>query len=140
MEMSEDFYASIKLKTGEEIVAKVCPCGDGENLSLLLSNPCTIAEVKGRSADTSGYQMEPWIKSSSNNMYLIGMEDVMTMCENTDIEMIIYYEEWIRKSNRENYSNGNLNKNMGYLGTIEDAKKRLEKLYNEVKEKGSEES
>ena len=140
MEMSDDFYATLKLKTGEEIIAKVCPCEDGENISLLLSNPCTIAEVKGRSSETSGYQMEPWIKSSSNNMYLIGMEDVMTICENTDIEMIVYYEEWVRKSNKENYSNGNLNKSMGYLGTTEEAKETLERIYNQVADKGLEES
>ena len=140
MELSEDFYATIKLKTGEEIVAKVCPCDNGDKLSLLLSNPAIISETKGRTPEASGYQMEPWLKSTTKNLLLIGMEDVMTMCENTDVEMIVYYEEWVRRSNRENYSNGNLSKNMGYLGTIDEAKKKLEKLYKQVRKIDTEES
>ena len=139
--MEDDFYATVKLKTGEEILAKVCPCDDGSKISLLLSNPTVITELKGgRGSDASGYQMEPWIKSSSNDMYLIGMEDVLTICENTDIEMLVYYESWVRKANRENYSNDILNKKMGYLGTTEEAKKTLERLYNQVSEKDLEDS
>ena len=37
--MEEDFYASIKLVSGEEIFAKISPSEENENLCFLLLNP-----------------------------------------------------------------------------------------------------
>jgi hypothetical protein len=44
--MEDDFYASIKLISGEEIFAKVSVCEEDDRTLLLLSNPVTLEEVK----------------------------------------------------------------------------------------------
>ena len=52
------------------------------------------------------------------------------MTESGDLEMIIYYEDYISKINKTNYSD--LNRKMGYLGTVEETKKSLEKLFKKL--------
>ena len=60
-------------------------------------------------------------------MVAINLEDVLTMSESEDIEMILYYHDYVRKSNKTNYSK--LDRKMGYLSSVNDAKEVLEKLY-----------
>ena len=55
------------------------------------------------------------------------MDDVLTMTENNNIDMIMYYEDYLRKNNKENKSD--LSREMGYISSVKDAKKTLEKLY-----------
>ena len=65
--------------------------------------------------------MEPWLKTTTQSDFVINMNDVLTMTESGDLEMIIYYEDYINKINKGNYSD--LNRKMGYLGTVEETKK-----------------
>ena len=47
--MEDDFYATIKFKSGEEIFAKVGYSEEEERTFLLLESPITIQKVKNRS-------------------------------------------------------------------------------------------
>ena len=60
-------------------------------------------------------------------MFIINLEDVLTMSECNDIEMIMFYQDYVRKSNKSNFSK--LNRKMGYISTVHEAKEILEKLY-----------
>ena len=125
--IEDDFYASIKLKyTGEEIFGKVAASEEEDRTMLLVSNPIVISEVKARGR-SAGYKMEPWLKTSTEDMFILNMDDVLTMSESTNIEMIMYYEDYISKMHKSNHSD--LNRKMGYLGTVEETKKSLEKLF-----------
>ena len=128
MGIEDDFYASIKLKhSGEEIFAKVAASEEVDRTMLLVSNPIVISELKSR-GKSAGYKMEPWLKTSTEDMFILNMDDVLTMSESTNIEMICYYEDYISKMHRSNYSE--LDRKMGYLGTVEETKKSLENLFN----------
>ena len=70
--MEEDFYATVKLKSGEEIFAKVGYSEEEDRTFLLLDNPITIERIKTRS--TSGYKVEPWIKTSKDELFVINIE------------------------------------------------------------------
>ena len=94
---------------------------------LLVSNPVVIEEVKMRN-QCMGYKFEPWIKTSSEDMYIMNLDDVLTMSESDDTEMIHYYQDFIQKSNKRNRTK--MSKKMGYIGNVNDAKGMLEKLYN----------
>ena len=125
--MEEEFYASIKLKhNGEEIFSKVTPHDEEDRILLHLSYPIVVEEVKVRGR-VGGYKMEPWLKTTTQSELVINMDDVLTMTESGDLEMIIYYEDYISKINKSNYSE--LDRKMGYLGTVEETKKSLEKLF-----------
>jgi hypothetical protein len=44
--MEDDFYASLKLISGEEVFAKVAACDENDRTLLLLHNPVLVQQVK----------------------------------------------------------------------------------------------
>ena len=129
MGIEEDFYCTLKLKTGEEIFAKVAASEEDDRTMLIVSNPIIVCELKGRSGIV-GYKLEPWLKTTTEDMFILNLEDVLTMSESSDIEMIMMYQSYIRQSNKDKSNNhSKLNRKMGYLANVNDAKEILEKLY-----------
>ena len=127
MGIESEFYATIKLKySGEEIFTKVAASEEEDRTVLILSNPIVVELIKTRGRH-QGYKMEPWLKTSSQDMFILDMNDVLTISESSSIEMICYYEDYVSKMFKSNYSE--LDRKMGYLGTVEDTKKSLEKLF-----------
>tara|TARA_B100001057_G_scaffold347488_1_gene348783 strand:+ start:994 stop:1380 length:387 start_codon:yes stop_codon:yes gene_type:complete len=124
--LEDDFYCTIKFKGGDEIFAKVAADVDDDRTMLIVSNPIIVEEVKVRGTIV-GHKFEPWLKSSSDDMFIINIDDVLTMSESEDIEMILYYQEYIRKMNKGNHTQ--IDRRMGYLSSVQDAKDVLEKLY-----------
>ena len=128
MGIEEDFYATVKLKTGEEIFAKVAASEEEDRTILIISNPITINEIKSRTG-IAGYKLEPWLKTTTEDMFIINLDDVLTLSESSDIEMIMMYQSYVRQSSREKNNEPKLNRRMGYLANVNDAKELLEKLY-----------
>lgn len=124
--IEDDFYCTIKFKCGDEIFAKVAASEEDERTMLLVSNPIVVEEIVVR-GQVTGYKFEPWLKTTKDDMFIVNLEDVLTMSESEDIEMILYYQEYVRKSNKMNYSK--LDRKMGYISSVNDAKEVLEKLY-----------
>lgn len=129
--MEEDFYASIKLKTGEEIFARVLPCEENQKITLLVTNPITVENYKNRSG-VQGYKIEPWMKTTTEDIFLIKMEDVITIIENNDIEMIMMHQSYVRKISNMKNDDQNMSRKMGYISNVNDAKKLLEKIYKNL--------
>ena len=130
--IEDDFYATIKLKSGEEIFCKVAAEEETDRTILVVSNPVLIREVKGR-VGIIGYKVEPWLKTTTDDMFFINLNDVLTMSESSDIEMILMHQEYVRKADSDpnsGSSNHKLDKKMGYLANVNDARDVLEKLYN----------
>jgi hypothetical protein len=132
--MEEDFYATLKLKTGEEIFCKVLPSEEDNKIMLLLSNPVIVSEINAR-GNKIGYKVEPWLKTTNEDLFIINIDDVLTISESTDIEIIMMYQSFIRK--KDTYSSfdkskPNLTRKMGYISTVDEAKILLEKIYKEL--------
>ena len=132
--IEEDFYATVKFKSGEEIFAKVAATEEEDRTMLLVSNPIIVQEIKSRSGAV-GYKIEPWLKTTTDDMFVIKLEDVLTMSESSDIEMIMMYQDYIRSANKRDKDNqSNISRNMGYLGNVNDTKELLEKIFNKSQE------
>ena len=127
MGIEEDFYATVKLKTGEEIFAKVAASEEEDRTILIVTNPIIISEIKSRSG-VVGYKVEPWLKTTTEDMFLINLEDVLTMSESSDIEMIMLYQNYIRQSTKDE-KESKINRRMGYIANVNDAKETLEKIF-----------
>ena len=132
MGIEDDFYATIKFKSGEEIFSKVAASEEEDRTMLILSHPINIIEVKGRKGDPLGYKIEPWLKTTTDDMFIINMDDVLTLSESSDIEMILMYQNYVRSSenvddetNRYKLSH----REMGYISSVADAKEVLEKIF-----------
>lgn len=65
-------------------------------------------------------------------MFIVDLDNVITMSESFDIEMIQMYQSYVRQSGNSNgrYQRTKLNRKMGYIANVNDAKEILEKLYN----------
>ena len=131
--IEDDFYATVKFKSGEEIFAKVAATEEEDRTMLLVSNPIVVQEIKSRSGSV-GYKIEPWLKTTTDDMFVIKLEDVLTMSESSDIEMIMMYQDYIRSSNKDGNNQSNISRNMGYLGNVNDTKELLEKIFNKSQE------
>ena len=128
MGIEEDFYATVKLKSGEEIFAKVAPSEEDNRTLLIISNPIVISEVKNRMG-IYGYKFEPWLKTTTEDMFIINLSDVLTLSESFDIEMISLYQSYIRQLDKNNSNQSKISKKMGYLANVNDAKELLEKIF-----------
>ena len=128
MGIEEDFYATVKLKSGEEIFAKVAASEEEDRTMLIVSNPIVISEIKGRSG-IAGYKIEPWLKTTTEDMFILKLDDVLTLSESSDIEMIMMYQSYVRQSYKEKRNQSKLSRRMGYISNINDAKELLEKLF-----------
>ncbi len=128
MGIEEDFYATVKLKTGEEIFARVAASEEEDRTILIVTNPVIICEIKNRYG-VAGYKVEPWLKTTTEDMFLINLEDVLTMSESSDIEMIMIYQNYLRQSTKEKNNESKINRRMGYLANVNDAKEILEKIF-----------
>ena len=64
-------------------------------------------------------------------MFLISMNDILTMSESSDVEMMTMHQQFMRKNNMPGDGSGKykLDRKLGYISTINDAKDILEKLY-----------
>ena len=125
--IEDDFYATVKLKTGEEIFCKVAASEEEDRTMLIVTNPIIVSEIKGRTGIV-GYKLEPWLKTTTEDMFILNMEDILTMSESSDIEMIMMYQNYIRQSTKDG-NQSKINRKMGYLANVNDAKEILEKLY-----------
>ena len=126
--MEDDFYATIKFKNGEEVYAKVAASEEEGRTMLVITHPITICEVKAR-AGTVGYKVEPWLKTTREDMFIINMSDVLTISESSDVEMISMYQRFVQDTARDKRNQPKLSRQMGYIASVNDAKDILEKLY-----------
>lgn len=134
--MEEEFYSTIKLTTGEEIVAKVCYLKDEDQL--LVENPKKVEAVKSRKNGklVQGFVLVDWIHSTYDNMFILSMDRILTMSE-LDKRIQRYYLSTVdgndeKESGKESggrVPSSQLNERIGYLGSVNDMKKTLEKIY-----------
>ena len=130
--MEEEFYATIKLVSGEELVSKVCYMTDED--SLLMENPLLVEKVSQKRSGKliEGFSLKEWIASSYDDMFIIQMDKVLTISE-LDERIKLYYMmnvNNINSSDSEEQKTNEISREMGYLGSVEETKKKLEALFN----------
>jgi len=132
--MEEEFYSTLKLTSGEEIIAKVCYLPDED--SLLVEHPMLVEKLtqKKNGNTVQGFVLKEWIHSTYDSLFVIKMEQVITMTE-LDKKIEIFYLKNLNNSPEETLSNSinikpnKFSKEMGYLGSVKETKKFLEEIY-----------
>ena len=95
---------------------------------LIVFHPIIVKELKGRSG-VVGYKVEPWLKTTTDDMFIVNLSDILTLSESSDIEMIMMYQDYIRTANKPKGNNLTIDRKMGRLGNINDVKEILEKIF-----------
>ena len=128
MSIENDFYATIKFKSGEEIFAKVAASEEEDRTMLIVHHPIMIGEIKGQGGIV-GYKVEPWLKTSKEDMFIINIDNVLTLSESVDVEMIMMYKRYLKDTENDRKNNARINRKMGYLGTVDETRVSLEELF-----------
>ena len=130
--MSDKFLAVIKLKTSEEVLAKIDVAPEGDVLSL--DCPAMIGESSfTRKPGISIVKIEPLIKTGREKTYIVEMSNVITICEISDKDVIAAYNNLV-KAYYESESpfqkpKPKMTKEMGYISNVKDARKSLEDIF-----------
>tara|TARA_B100000530_G_C15901941_1_gene465756 strand:- start:1064 stop:1450 length:387 start_codon:yes stop_codon:yes gene_type:complete len=125
--MEEEFYASVKLISGEELFGIVNTV-EKDGKYILICNPVIVTPMFSQKREMNGYKVEPWLKTSSDDMFLLSMEKVITLSESENEQIITIYQTFLQDLNDER-GQLRLSDKMGYVGNINETKKLLEKLY-----------
>jgi hypothetical protein len=126
--MEEEFYATIKLVSGEEIFSKVCPCTEENRIILILDNPVVIETITMRHTGMKALKVDPWMKYTEDEMFIVNMDKVITMTEVNDKIFIKIYQKYLKDKDKKS-GRSEISPNMGYVSSVADARISLEKLY-----------
>tara|TARA_A100001234_G_scaffold209909_1_gene209198 strand:- start:228 stop:620 length:393 start_codon:yes stop_codon:yes gene_type:complete len=127
--MEEEFYSTIKLSTGEELVAKVCYLPEED--SLLVEKPMLVEALtqKKNGKRVEGFILKEWIRSSYDDMFIVKMEQIVTMSELDEKIKRFYLGNLDKDYQDENKIKPKKLKNNGYVGSVEEVKNSLESLF-----------
>ena len=128
--IEDDFYATLKLRSGEELFAKVAASDEDDRVMLLVHNPIIVSEIKTK-GNLVGYKVEPWLKTTKEDMFIINLDNIITLSESEDLEMINMYQNFLRDSKRDPFNQPKMSRRMGYIATVDDARNFLEKIFTE---------
>lgn len=128
MGIEDDFYATVKFKNGEEIFGKIAASEEEDRTMIIINNPIIVNKITSRSG-ASGYKVEPWMKTTTEDMFIVNMNDILTMSESSDIEMILLHQNFVEDLGSNLLNKPKMNRRMGYLSTVNDAKELLEKIF-----------
>ena len=126
--MKEEFYAAIKLVSGEEIFAQVTPSEEEDRTLLILDTPVVFETIQLKHMAVSAIKVEPWMTMGDDSMMIINMDKVITITEVKDEQVLCIYNKYLRDKDRET-NQTKIKEEMGFLSTISEARVSLEKLY-----------
>ena len=130
--MGDEFYAILKLVSGEEIFSLILVDNENENDTVIvLQNPVLMST--NTTANGTFIKVKPWMELPNDDIFIIGLDKVITMTESKDEKLITLYNHYNNDTNidiidkktgltKPNYE-------MGYISSVEDARRKLEKLF-----------
>jgi len=134
------FFASIKFKTGEEVLCYVKNAIPEDDI-LLIENPVEVEEVDIPGL-IQGIKLKAWMKLSHQSEFTISGDTILTIKE-VDTHVINFYKSSLRKLDEVSTPKKRIKKppfkkekgripldsNMGLLSSIDDARDLLEQVF-----------
>ena len=117
-----EFLAALKLVSGEEVLAMVEYVRDENGDYLIVDNPIQVEEVMLQ-GNKAGAKVQPWMKFSREEEFLIRKDKIITVVE-VDTDVQIFYAMSLRRLNADTV-NGS-----GRLSTVDEARINLEKIFD----------
>lgn len=134
--MGEEFYAAIKLVSGEEVFSLISyDENDGDPL-LILQSPVIMKVIDHGIG--SYVKIKPWMEVPNDDLFIIKLDKVITMTEVKDRNLIHCYEKYNNdedddKESIQTHQDGRvkISDKMGYISSVQEARKKLEDLFKE---------
>ena len=124
----DEFIATVKLVSGEEILTKVIVDYTTTVKQVILDNPVICQEVRSHGANVPlGYKFEPWMKMSDEEVYIVDLHNIITLSEIKDDIVIKTYNNIVDGGFKRQHPD--LDRQMGYVNSVDKARQIIEKLY-----------
>lgn len=134
--MGEEFYCILKLISGEEILSLIMVEENNDETIIILQNPVILSIFTNKKE--TYIKIKPWIEFSNDNFFIIKLDKVITMTETKDDKLIDLYNTYVKETDNMNYFNYEgsvkMTKKMGYLGSVDEARKSLEEIFKYLKD------
>ena len=134
----QEFFASIKLKTGDEVLGECVATEEDGKTIIFISSPATPMQVpmeKGGEVGI-GLTLQKWMMWSDEDFYIINEDDIVTIAP-LSMAAIMMYKMWQRKENSSDEKDDDwetpMNENMGLVGKVSEMRKKLEAQWNKDK-------
>jgi hypothetical protein len=135
--MGEDFYCILKLVSGEEILSIISVDENDGDPIVVLQNPVIMEFINEK--EKSYVKVRPWMELPSDDFFMIKLDKIITMTETTDKKLIDIYTKYLNNDNSidvyKPMGEVKVSNEMGYVSSVEDARKKLEELYKGIKER-----
>ena len=134
-----DFHATIKLITGEEIFALVSVDSTEDEPVIIMQNPVIMKVLSTGKGQMM--KIRPWLEVPGDDVYIIKYDRIITMSEVKDKMIVSMYQTYCQEGDfdfgefiNEETSNKTheVTKQMGYISSVEDARKKLEDLFKDT--------
>ena len=131
--MGEEFYSIIKLMSGEEVFSLVSVDENNESPVIILQSPVVMKMMNSNKG--SFIKVKRWIELGDEDMFVISFDKILTITECKDDKLIGIYNNYIEDDGQMNIdiytASGkvNITNKMGYISTVEDARKKFEVLF-----------
>ena len=127
----QEFLATLKLVSGEEVISMVLYLEDEDKV--LLSNPFSVEQSRQKQGqlEITGFSFKEWVMASFDDMYIISRDHIITITETKGPIEEFYKKnlEKIQSSKQLLHKPNKLPRKSGYLGSIADTKNTLENIY-----------
>jgi hypothetical protein len=133
--MGEEFYCSLKLVSGEEIFSLVCVDENDGDPILILQNPVVMKIQQSMSGMV--VKIKPWMEIPDDDFYFVKLDKIITMTEINDEMTIEFYKKYLSDEPITSVGDSGqvrITNKMGYISSVEDARKNLEKIFKGIKE------
>ena len=117
-----EFLAAIKLVSGEELLSMVTSVHDENGDYLIVENPIEVEEVIMPNKQ-AGAKVQPWMKFSREEQFVIPKEHIITIVEVAE-EVAIFYHMSLRKLNTDFITDAK-----GKISTVDEARIKLDKIF-----------
>ena len=117
-----EFFAAIKLVSGEELLSMVTSVHDENGDYLIVENPIEVEEVILPNKQ-AGAKVQPWMKFSREEQFVIPKEHIITIVEVAE-EVAIFYHMSLRKLNTDFITDSK-----GKISTVDEARIKLDKIF-----------
>ena len=139
--MENEFYASIKLVSGEELFSLVSIEDNVDNPLILCDKPVTMKMVN--TPDGSIVKVRTWMNIPGDDPVVIQWDKVITVTEIKENGIIAIYNNYLEDERFDitqigecrNDVKGQLTPKMGYISTVDDARKYLEDIFSSTEDK-----
>ena len=138
----EEFYGVFKLLNGEEILGKAVLTQEGEGETLcFLSDPVVISVIEKQISEGKmmrGMGFHKWMQLSDEEFFIIREKDIIAVASMSK-EIVLMYETYLAnemdetheaKQERLKRKKSSIQNAKGYLGKIDEARAKFEKLFN----------